>query len=95
MENVSNKVLEHGATVVAAASLKNEDVKDIFIHLKVHEVLVDQLKKHQTYTGVVQAVCDALRSLVTADDERIAVSRVRFQSLLPSKERKAKLTALC
>ncbi|CAM6129689.1 unnamed protein product [Calypogeia fissa] len=85
MENVSDKILENGAAVVAAASTKDEDVKDMFVHLKVYEVLVAQLKKHQTYPGVVQGVCDALRSLVTADDERIAVSRAFQNGMLIAK----------
>ncbi|KAG6552110.1 hypothetical protein Mapa_006419 [Marchantia paleacea] len=85
VENLSAEVVQQGAEALAASAQKNEDVKDAYVHLKVYEVLVHQLRKHHNDAGAVQGVCDALRSLVIADDDRIAASRTFQNGMLIAK----------
>ncbi|KAL3683333.1 hypothetical protein R1sor_001355 [Riccia sorocarpa] len=78
-ERASPDAVGEAADAVTISALQNEDVKDAYMHLKVYEVLVRQLQKYQSNSRVIDGVSNALRSLVTADDDRIAASRT-FQN---------------
>ncbi|CAM6059604.1 unnamed protein product [Sphagnum tenellum] len=78
-----------GAAVLAAAATKNERLKEMFMDLGADCLLVEYLKRHQfqrdlnskttSYSApdaaALQAGCDAIFSLVTADDMRPAASK--------------------
>jgi hypothetical protein len=84
-----------GAAVLAAAATKNERLKEIFMDLGADCLLVEYLNRHRfqrdlnskttSYSALdaaaLQAGCDAIYSLVTADDMRPAASKVIPQLL--------------
>ncbi|KAL2611903.1 hypothetical protein R1flu_023595 [Riccia fluitans] len=84
-ESASPDVVGEAANALAKSALQNEDVKDLYMHLKVYEVLVQQLQKYQSNSSVIDGVSTALRSLVTADDDRIAASRTFQNGMLIAK----------
>lgn len=86
----SGQSISHlGAAILAAAATKNERLKEMFMDLGADCLLVEYLKRHRfqrdlnskttSYSALdaaaLQAGCDAIYSLVTADDMRPAASK--------------------
>ncbi|XP_058088585.1 uncharacterized protein LOC131235417 [Magnolia sinica] len=67
-------ILDSGFSVVAAAATGNEILKEIFMDLKIDELLV-QIMREQT-KGNIHSLYDALRVLLTPDDNRVLASQV-------------------
>lgn len=67
-------ILNSGFTVVAAAASGNEVVKQFFMDLRVDELIL-QVLSGQTQ-GSVQSLYDAIRVLLTPDDNRVVASEV-------------------
>lgn len=68
-------ILNSGFSVVAAASTGNEVVKELFVGLKIDELILQALNGD---TGCrVQSLYDAIRVLLTPDDNRVVASQVR------------------
>ncbi|CAM6010840.1 unnamed protein product [Sphagnum balticum] len=88
-DDVKTFISHLGAAVLAAAATKNERLKEMFMDLGADCLLVDYLKRHRfqrdlnsrttSYSApdaaALQAGCDAIYSLVTADDMRPAASK--------------------
>ncbi|CAM0943997.1 unnamed protein product [Alopecurus aequalis] len=70
----STDVLDGGFSVVAAASAGNEVVKDAFMDLKVAELILQVMREKSN--SKVQSLYDAIRVLLTADDNRVEASQV-------------------
>ncbi|XP_077224852.1 ARM repeat superfamily protein [Tasmannia lanceolata] len=67
-------VLDSGFAVVAAAATGNEVVKELFVELKVDELLIRIMKGQSK--GKSQSLYEALRVLLTPDDNRVLASQV-------------------
>lgn len=67
-------VLSSGFAVVAAAASGNEVVKELFMDLKIDELMITALKKQKNET--IASIYDAIRVLLTADDNRVVASQV-------------------
>ncbi|KAH1120327.1 hypothetical protein J1N35_003487 [Gossypium stocksii] len=67
-------ILNSGFTVVAAAASGNEVVKQSFMDLRVDELIL-QVLSGQTQ-GSIQSLYDAIRVLLTSDDNRVVASEV-------------------
>ncbi|GKB77136.1 armadillo repeat-containing protein 6 [Tanacetum coccineum] len=72
IEDVS--VLNSGFAVVAAAATGNEVIKDSFVELHIHELMVKVMRKHSK--GSIPSLYDAIRVLLAADDNRVVASQV-------------------
>lgn len=72
--NQNIDVLDSGFSVVAAAATGNEVLKESFMDLKIDELLLQTLKG-QTQ-GNIQSLYEALRLLLTPDDNRVLASQV-------------------
>ncbi|KAG8059350.1 hypothetical protein GUJ93_ZPchr0002g26713 [Zizania palustris] len=70
----SSDILEGGFRVVAAASAGNEVVKECFMDLKVDELIL-QIMVEKSNSNV-QSLYDAIRVLLTPDDNRVVASQV-------------------
>lgn len=66
--------LDAGFAVVAAAATGNEVVKEIFMELKVDELILKVLNRESKIT--IRALYDAIRVLLTPDDNRVVASQV-------------------
>lgn len=67
-------LLDAGFAVVAAAAAGNEVVKELFMELKVDELILQVLNQQSKVT--IKALYDAIRVLLTPDDNRVAASQV-------------------
>lgn len=67
-------ILNSGFSVVVDAATGNEILKESFMELKVDELVMRLLSK-QTRPGI-QSLYDAIRVLLTADDNRVVASQV-------------------
>lgn len=69
-----------GASVLALAATKSETLKEKFMDLGAAQKLTRYLKNHAEEVvsdgAALQAACDAVRSLIVADDDRPAASKV-------------------
>lgn len=70
----STDILDGGFSVVAAASAGNEVVKDAFMDLKVDELILQAMRDKSN--SKVQSLYDAIRVLLTPDDNRVVASQV-------------------
>ncbi|VVB10449.1 unnamed protein product [Arabis nemorensis] len=66
--------LDAGFAVVAAAATGNEVVKQIFMELKIDEFILQVLNRQSKIT--IRALYDAIRVLLTPDDNRVVASQV-------------------
>lgn len=66
--------LDAGFAVVAAAATGNEVVKELFMELKVDELILKVLNRESKTT--IRALYDAIRVLLTPDDNRVVASQV-------------------
>ncbi|KAI4298431.1 hypothetical protein L6164_031992 [Bauhinia variegata] len=67
-------ILNSGFAVVASAATGNEIVKQSFMELKVDELIVEIMSIHKN--GDIQSLYDAIRVLLTPDDNRVVASQV-------------------
>ncbi|KAL7002779.1 hypothetical protein U1Q18_003936 [Sarracenia purpurea var. burkii] len=70
----NSNILNGGFSVVAAAGTGNEIVKESFMELKIDELIIQILRTHGK--GTVHSLYDAIRVLLTADDNRVVASQV-------------------
>ncbi|KAF7091101.1 hypothetical protein CFC21_093753 [Triticum aestivum] len=70
----NSDILDGGFSVVAMASAGNEVVKDAFMDLKVDELILEVMRNKSN--SKVQSVYDAIRVLLTPDDNRVVASQV-------------------
>lgn len=68
------KILDSCFSVVAAAATGNEVLKDLFMDLKIDELIFQILKKHNG--GSIPSIYDAIRVILSADDYRVLASQV-------------------
>ncbi|KAL2347847.1 hypothetical protein Fmac_001847 [Flemingia macrophylla] len=66
------EVLSAGFRVVAAAATGDEIVKEAFMELKVDELILEIMLLHKG----IQSLYDAIRALLTPDDNRVVASQV-------------------
>ncbi|XP_059653925.1 uncharacterized protein LOC132300733 [Cornus florida] len=67
-------ILNSGFSVVAAAATGNEILKESFMDLKIDELMIQFLREHQN--GSIHSLYDAIRVLLTPDDNRVVASQV-------------------
>lgn len=67
-------ILSSGFSVIAAAATGNEVLKELFMDLKVDELMIAVLKEQKNET--ISSLYDAIRVLLTADDNRVVASQV-------------------
>ncbi|KAJ9561115.1 hypothetical protein OSB04_006275 [Centaurea solstitialis] len=67
-------ILNSGFSVVAAAATGNEVLKESFMDLHIDELIVSIMRKHSK--GSIPSLYDAIRVLLTADDNRVVASQV-------------------
>lgn len=67
-------ILNSGFAVVAAAATGNEVLKELFMELKIDELILQTLQKENS--GSIQSLYDAIRVLLTPDDTRVVASQV-------------------
>lgn len=67
-------VLNSSFRVVASAATGDEIVKDSFMELKVDELIVEIMSVHKN--PGIQSLYDAIRVLLTPDDNRVLASQV-------------------
>lgn len=70
-------ILNSGFAVVAAAATGNEILKEAFMELKIDELILQLLNRQSK--GSVQSLYDAIRVLLTPDDNRVVASQVSQQ----------------
>lgn len=70
-------ILNSGFAVVAAAATGNEVLKESFMELKIDELILQTL--HKPNKGSTQSLYDAIRVLLTADDNRVVASQVSIE----------------
>ncbi|KAJ7522000.1 hypothetical protein O6H91_19G078200 [Diphasiastrum complanatum] len=63
------------SAIIAIATTGNESLKQSFMDLKADEALVRLLQKPPKDLASLQKICDAVRSLVVADDESAVTSK--------------------
>ncbi|CAL1389400.1 unnamed protein product [Linum trigynum] len=68
------EILNSGFSVVARAATSNEVVKQSFMELKIDELILQVLNEQSK--GTVQSLYDAIRVLLTPDDNRVVASEV-------------------
>lgn len=71
-------ILNSGFAVVAAAATGNEILKESFMELKIDELILHILNSKSK--GSVQSLYDAIRVLLTPDDNRVVASQVSKQT---------------
>ena len=70
-------ILNNGFSVVAAASTGNEVLKESFMELKIDELIMKILSDPSGLSkGSIQSLYDAIRILLTPDDNRVVASQV-------------------
>ncbi|KAF3952966.1 hypothetical protein ACB098_07G107200 [Castanea mollissima] len=70
-------ILNNGFSVVAAASTGNEVLKESFMELKIGELIMQILSDPSGQSkGSIQSLYDAIRILLTPDDNRVVASQV-------------------
>ncbi|RDX57832.1 Armadillo repeat-containing protein 6, partial [Mucuna pruriens] len=75
VDNKQNEeVLSSGFRVVASAATGDEIVKESFMELKVDELILEILSLHKNKG--IQSLYDAIRALLTPDDNRVVASQV-------------------
>ncbi|XP_028765879.1 armadillo repeat-containing protein 6 [Neltuma alba] len=67
-------ILNDGFGVVASAATGNEIVKEAFVILKVDELIMEIMSMHKNVS--IPSLYDAIRVLLTADDNRVVASQV-------------------
>ncbi|KAL8097047.1 hypothetical protein AgCh_030221 [Apium graveolens] len=67
-------MLSSGFSVIAAAATGNEVLKELFMDLKVDELMITVLKEQKNET--ISSLYDAIRVLLSADDNRVVASQV-------------------
>ncbi|KAI3446026.1 hypothetical protein Pfo_002691 [Paulownia fortunei] len=68
------KILDGCFSVVAAAATGNEVLKESFMDLKVDELILHILKEHNG--GSIPSIYDAIRVILSSDDNRVVASQV-------------------
>lgn len=68
------EILVNGFAAVAAAATGNEILKESFMELKIDELIMQTLSSQREVC--IQSVYDAIRALLTADDNRVVASQV-------------------
>lgn len=71
-ENLS--ILNSGFSVVSAAATENEVLKEAFMNLKIDELIRQCLREFSR--GSIPCLYDAVRVLLTSDDNRVVASEV-------------------
>ncbi|XP_023511541.1 armadillo repeat-containing protein 6 [Cucurbita pepo subsp. pepo] len=71
-ENVD--ILHGGFAVVAAAATANEVLKEIFMEMNIDELILQTLSTHRG--DCISSLYDAIRVLLTPDDNRVVASQV-------------------
>ncbi|PHT68560.1 hypothetical protein T459_28047, partial [Capsicum annuum] len=71
-ENLS--ILNSGFSVVSAAATGNEVIKEAFMNLKIDELILQCLREFSR--GSIPYLYDAVRVLLTSDDNRVVASEV-------------------
>ncbi|CAB4320709.1 unnamed protein product [Prunus armeniaca] len=71
-ENID--ILSSGFAVIAAAATGNEVLKELFVELKIEELILRVLSVKREAS--IQSVYDAIRVLLTPDDNRVLASQV-------------------
>ena len=66
----------HACDALAVASTEDELAKEQFMDCNVAAELPKLLKENAEIESMVISICNAFRSLVTADDNRLVVSKV-------------------
>ncbi|CAH9057670.1 unnamed protein product [Cuscuta europaea] len=66
-------ILDSGFSVIAAAATGNEVIKDLFMDMKIDEFIVQCLREHPSGGTPLY---DAMRVLLTSDDNRVIASQV-------------------
>ncbi|KAG5548090.1 hypothetical protein RHGRI_013699 [Rhododendron griersonianum] len=72
----SSNILNGGFSVVAAAATGNEIVKESFMELKIDELMFQILRTHDK--GTIHSLYDAIRVLLTPDDNRVVASQASY-----------------
>ncbi|KAJ8625087.1 hypothetical protein MRB53_033617 [Persea americana] len=72
--NQNINVLDSGFSVLAAAATGNEVLKESFMDLKIDELLLQSMKGQNK--GNIRSLYEALRLLLTPDDNRVLASQV-------------------
>ncbi|KAJ6905985.1 armadillo repeat-containing protein 6-like [Populus alba x Populus x berolinensis] len=67
-------ILNSGFAVVAAAATSNEVVKELFMELKIDELILEALNRQSK--GNIRGLYDSIRVLLTPDDNRVVASQV-------------------
>lgn len=67
-------ILNSGFSVVDAAATGNEILKESFMDLKIDELIIQIMKSQGR--GRVHGIYDAIRVLLTPDDNRVVASQV-------------------
>jgi len=70
------EILSSGFRVVASAATGDEIVKESFMELKVDELVLEILSLHKNEG--IQSLYDAVRALLTPDDNRVVASQVSW-----------------
>lgn len=86
-------ILSSGFSVIAAAATGNEVLKELFMDLKVDELMITVLKEQKNET--ISSLYDAIRVLLTADDNRVVASQVSKLVVLISSVHCCKLQSVC
>ncbi|XP_054776818.1 uncharacterized protein LOC129285256 [Prosopis cineraria] len=74
-DNAQNiDILNSGFGVVASAATGNEILKESFMILKVDELIMEIMSMHKNV--IIQSLYEAIRVLLTADDNRVIASQV-------------------
>lgn len=86
-------ILNSGFAVVSAAATGNEVLKELFMELKIDELILQTL--HKENSGSIQSLYDAIRVLLTPDDTRVVASQVSIRFLSLSEDVLLNLFLLC
>lgn len=71
-ENID--VVSSGFSVVAAAATSNEVIKELFMELKIDELILRVLSVKREVS--IESLYEAIRVLLTPDDNRVLASQV-------------------
>lgn len=66
--------MNSGFAVVAASATGNEVVKESYMELKIDELILEILSRQRNDS--IQSLYDAIRVLLTPDDDRVVASQV-------------------
>lgn len=67
-------LLNSGFSAIASAATGNEILKELFMELKIDELFLKLLRKQDK--GCILSLYDAIRILLTPDDNRVVASQV-------------------